>query len=443
METFITIAQFVLSLSILIILHECGHFFPAKWFKTKVEKFYLFFDPYFSLFKVQKGETEYGIGWLPLGGYVKIAGMVDESFDMKALKEEPKDWEFRSKPAWQRLIIMLGGVVVNFLLGIFLFGIILFHWGESYIPNSEAKYGMVVGELGEALGLQDGDLVLKVGNVIIDNFNSSLVRQEIIFNEATEMVVLRGEKEVILNIDPENAQALIKYENRDKPLFGLAYPTIIEEVTQGSNAEKGGLESGDQIIGVNDLETPYFAQFVIELSAKASEEINLSVIRNTDTLSMLALVGRDGRLGFAALNISEFIVFKNEKFAFGTALGLGVKKSYKFIADQIKAFGQIFRGKIKAKDSLGSLISIGSMYGTVWDWHRFWNLTAMLSILLGFINLLPIPALDGGHVMFLLFEVITGIKPSDKVLEYSTMAGFLLIMMLMVYALGIDIMRLF
>ncbi|MDG2450644.1 MAG: RIP metalloprotease RseP [Saprospiraceae bacterium] len=443
MDLLITIAQFMLSLCILIILHECGHFFPAKWFKTKVEKFYLFFDPYFSLFSIKKGETEYGIGWLPLGGYVKIAGMVDESFDTDALKEEPKEWEFRSKPAWQRLIIMLGGVTVNFILGILLFAMILWHWGESYIPTEGAKYGMVVEELGEHLGLQDGDLVLSVGSKDMDRFESYLVKQEILFNEAETLVVKRNGREITLNV-PENYTSLISaYENREKSLFTLAYPNIISEITSGSNAQKAGLLAGDQIIGVNGIETPFYVQFASAMSSKVSEEVNIKYLRSSDTITTSVMVDEHGKLGYFGSLPTDFIEIASEKYAIGPALGMGCEKSYNFIASQIKAFGQMFRGKIKAQDSLGSFISIGGMFGSEWDWHRFWNLTAMLSILLAFINLLPIPALDGGHVMFLLFEVITGVKPSDKVLQYATMGGFFLIMMLMIYAVGLDIMRLF
>jgi len=433
----------MLSLSILIILHECGHFFPAKWFKTRVEKFYLFFDPYFSLLKIKKGDTEYGIGWLPLGGYVKISGMVDESFDLEALKEEPKEWEFRSKPAWQRLIIMLGGVIVNFILGVVLFALILFHWGETYIPTLGAKHGIVVEELGKQLGLQDGDLVLKVDDVSIDRFESFLVKQEIIFGEASEMTIRRGGRDITIPIDPQVAQQLSVYENKDKSLFTLAFPTIVDAVTESSNAEKAGITKGDQIIGINDISTPFFVQFARELSNQASQNIELSLIRSSDTIRLAALVGDDGKLGFVPRSTDSFVEIESLKYGIGPAFAKGFNRSYGFIGDQINAFGQMFRGKIKAKDSLGSFISIGGMFGTEWNWQRFWTMTAMLSILLGFINLLPIPALDGGHVMFLLFEVLTGVKPSDRVIEYATMGGFLLIMTLMIYALGLDIMRLF
>ena len=443
MDILITTAQFMLSLCILIILHECGHFFPAKWFNTKVEKFYLFFDPYFSLFSVKKGETEYGIGWLPLGGYVKIAGMVDESFDTEALKEEPKEWEFRSKPAWQRLIIMLGGVTVNFILGILLFAVILWHWGESYIPTEGAKHGMAVEELGRELGLQDGDLVLSVGEVPIDRFESFLVKQEILFNEAESLVVRRDNKEITLDVPDGFSQIISAYENREKTLFTLAYPNIIEQITEGSNAQKAGLLAQDQVIGINGEHTPYYVQFAAAMASIKSEAVNLTLLRGADTLTINVMADENGKLGYNGILPNNFIEVASERYDMGPALVKGCQKSYNFISSQIKAFSQMFRGKIKASDSLGSFISIGGMFGSEWDWHRFWNLTAMLSISLAFINLLPIPALDGGHVMFLLFEVISGRKPSDKVLEYATMGGFFLILTLMIYAIGLDIMRLF
>ena len=448
MDLLITITQFLFSLSIIVILHECGHYFPAKWFKIKVEKFFLFFDPNIgewdgSIFSFKKGDTKYGVGWLPLGGYVKISGMVDESFDTDVLNEEPKEWEFRSKPAWQRLIIMVGGVVVNLILGVLLFAMIFSYWGESYVPTENAKYGLVVDQLGEELGLQDEDLVIKVGEKDIDRFESSLVKQEILFNGATDLTVKRKGENVTLNIPEDFMSKISSYENRDASLFTFAFPNEVVEVREDGNAQKAGLMVGDFIIGIENISTPYFAQFARELSSKKSEPVDISVLRNSDTLSLEVMVDDNGKIGYFGNTLNHFIEVESYKYPIGTAFIKGYKKSVKFITDQIKAFGQIFKGKIKAKDSLGSMISIGGMFGTEWNWFRFWNLTATLSILLGFINLLPIPALDGGHVMFLLYEVITRRKPSDRFLEYATMAGFFFLILLMIYALGLDIMRLF
>jgi len=333
-------------------------------------------------------------------------------------------------------------VTVNFMLGILLFAMILFHWGEEYIPIDGTQYGMAVEKLGEELGLKDGDVVLKVGEVKMEKFDAGLVAKEIIINEATVLTVLRGENEVQLPVPQEIAQQLSSYENRGQSLFTWRFPNIVDEVVVDGNAEKAGIIKGDQIVGIDGISTPFFHQFFENLGDQAGQNVQLSLLRGSDTLIMDVAVTEDGKIGYI-FNAHKHAEVESKYYAPGPALAGGLIKSYVFISDQIKAFGQIFRGKMKAKDSLGSLISIGGLFGTTWNWQRFWMMTAMLSILLGFINLLPIPALDGGHVMFLLFEAVTGIKPSDKVLEYATMGGFFLLIALMVYALGLDIMRLF
>ncbi len=443
MDTLITIGQFALSLSILIILHECGHFFPARWFKTRVEKFYLFFDPWFSLFKVKKGETEYGIGWLPFGGYVKISGMIDESFDKEQMAGPPQPWEFRSKKAWQRLIIMLGGVTVNFILGIVLFAFILMQWGEEYLPNENAKFGIAAEELGREMGLQDGDLVLSVGGVFLDKFSPAQVAKEIVINEAESLSVRRNDEVIELPIPENFVQLLSAYENKDKILFSIRYPLMVKGLPEGSNGKEIGLQIDDALLTINGEPVQYAHEFAQVRDAYIGKEIILGVLRGNDTLYFDTALDENGLIGFEPYPPSHFFSSESTKYGLASALAGGVNQSYTFIADQAKAFGQMFRGKIKASDSLGSFITIGKMYGSSWDWRRFWWMTATLSVLLGFINLLPIPALDGGHVMFLLWEVLTGRKPSDKVLEYSTMVGFFLLILLMVYALGLDISRLF
>lgn len=443
MDIWITIGQFALSLSILIILHECGHFFPARWFNTKVEKFYLFFDPWFSLFKFKKGDTEYGIGWLPLGGYVKIAGMIDESFDKEQMKGPEQPWEFRSKPAWQRLIIMVGGVTVNLILGILLFAYILFHWGENYLSNENAKYGMAVEELGERIGLQDGDLIYSIEGVEVKKFDPNELNKQIVIDGARNFQVLRDGKTKDITIEDEIALGLATFENKDKHLFSIRIPVTIGEIAPGLSAEKAGLKTDDQIIAVNGVSTFYFDEFKDQAEQLKNQNVALLIIRAADTLNTSATFDSLGRLGFLSYAEDHYLDFSKQEYALGAALVGGWNKSFGFIGDQAKAFGQMFKGKIKAKDSLGSFITIGGMFGNQWDWRRFWTMTAMLSVLLAFINLLPIPALDGGHVMFLLWELISGRKPSDKVLEYSTMVGFMLLVGLMIYALGLDIMRQF
>ena len=441
MDLAITIGQFMLSLSILIVLHELGHFLPAKWFKTKVEKFYLFFDPWFSLWKVKKGDTEYGIGWLPLGGYVKIAGMIDESFDKEQMKQPPQPYEFRSKPAWQRLIIMLGGVTVNFILGIILFGFVLFNWGEEYIPSSSIKDGIYADSLVIEIGLQDGDKILFIGDKPFEKFTQSVIIREIVINDADKLVVDRNGQEINLPIDPKFVEILSSQKNRDKQIFGARLPIKVKTVFEDSPAQKAGVLPNDQIIGIGGVSTPFLHEFVREAIKYPDVQTDLLVLRGqNDTLTFPITLTQSSELGVERIIPYEI---SRDKYSLGQAIPAGFNKSYSFIRDQVIAFKKMFQGKIKAKESLGSVISIGSMFGSEWRWDRFWNLTAMLSILLGFLNLLPIPALDGGHVMFLLFEVVTGIKPSDRVIEYATLAGFILLILLMVYALGLDISRFF
>ncbi len=436
----ITIAQFILSLSILVVLHEFGHFLPAKWFKTRVEKFYLFFNPYFSLVKKQIGETEWGIGWLPLGGYVKISGMIDESMDKEQMEGPPQPWEFRSKKAWQRLIIMLGGVTVNFVLGFFLFGIIIFTWGKSYLPTANVTEGIYVDSLGLELGLQDGDHILKVGDVAFEKFNQGVIFRELAINDAQTISVKRNGQQVDLPVTEDHVFMLTSHSNGGKQLFAPRIPTVINEIIEKSRAESLGLQSGDRLIAINGVNTKYFHEFTEELGKSKGVESNLTYIRNNkDTLSANFNLEEEELLGFT--NVMPATVA--EKFGFGRSMIMGVEQGVGFLTDQMKAFGKMFTGKIKAKESLGSFITIGKQFGTTWDWRRFWNMTAMLSIILAFLNLLPIPALDGGYVMFLIYEVISGRKPSDKFMEYSTMAGFFLLMIFMLYAIGLDISRLF
>ncbi len=436
----ITSLQFLLSLSILVVLHELGHFGAAKWFKTRVEKFYLFFNPGFSLFKKQIGETEYGVGWLPLGGYVKISGMIDESFDKEQMALPPQPWEFRSKPAWQRLIIMVGGVVVNIILGIFLFSMILMIWGESYIDPDSVKDGIAVSELAHELGLRDGDKVLKVGDRVFDKFNSGIISKELIINGANTILVKRNGGEHTIQVDGEVVKKLTKYENSKEVLIAPRYPYEIGQVKAGGPGEQAGIKLDDKIIAVNGEPTPYLHQINKRLAEIEDPQVTLDLMRGSE-LVQAQVERKDGKIGIVTRNFDTYVDRKKQEYSLGQAIPAGWNKSWGFLGDQIKAFGQMFSGKIKAKDSLGSFITIGKMFGPEWNWERFWTMTASLSLLLGFLNLLPIPALDGGYVMFLLFESVTGIKVPDRVMEIATMAGFALLMILMVYALGLDIFR--
>jgi len=439
----VTILQVIASLSILVTLHECGHFFPARWFNTKVEKFYLFFDPWFSLFKVQKGDTEYGIGWLPLGGYVKIAGMIDESFDKEQMAGPAQPWEFRSKPAWQRLIIMLGGVTVNFILGVVIFSLMFWHWGDSYIDNSSLPAGVYVDSIAMEIGLRDGDQIKYLGDQPFDKFNGRLISKAIIIDNIKDITVVRDGSEMKIPVDPKFVGELSAYGNNKAELVQPRVPGFVEVVDKDSPAEGAGMIAGDRIIGLNGKNTTYLQEFRESLAEQSSDDINVTVLRDgRDTINM-PMTLKDGRMGIMWRPLDKILTFKDQKYSLAECWGPGWKRSTGFLSDQISAFGQMFSGKIKAKDSLGSFISIGKMFGDEWDWRRFWGMTAMLSLLLGFLNLMPIPALDGGHVMFLLWEVITGRKPNEKVMEYATMIGFFLLIVLMIYAIGLDISRLF
>lgn len=433
--------QLMLSLSILIVLHEMGHFFPARWFNTRVEKFYLFFDPWFSLFKIKRGDTEYGIGWLPLGGYVKISGMIDESFDKEQMQQPPQPWEFRSKPAWQRLIIMLGGVTVNFILGFLLYGMVLFVWGEKYLPAENAKYGIWADSLGYEMGFRDGDKILAVGDQPFDKFNDKTVLRAIVINDVNTIKVNRDGRDTILKIDDKFVDILTRHENKNQVLFWPRYPFIVGGFVKDLPGESSGLEVEDEIIAFNGQLTPFFSDFYNLAQKNKGQKVNITVKRDGQERTFETEVNKNGMVGIRPYSPGHVLGMATEKYPISKAIPAGFSKGWSFLEDQVKAFGQMFRGKIKASESLGGFGTIGSMFGNVWDWERFWTMTAILSLILAFMNLLPIPALDGGHVMFLLYEVITGRKPSDKFLETATLIGFVLIIGLVLYANGLDIIR--
>ncbi|MCO6460327.1 MAG: RIP metalloprotease RseP [Saprospiraceae bacterium] len=442
MDVVIMIAQLILSLSILVILHELGHFIPAKLFKTRVEKFYLFFDPWFSLFKTKRGDTEYGIGWLPLGGYVKISGMVDESMDKEFTKRPPQPWEFRSKKAWQRLIIMIGGVTVNFILGFLIFGFLLYFYGEKKLSISEMKYGIATTQLAKDMGLQDGDHILKIGDNTVKYFNGAEVAKDVLLNNVRTIEVDRNGIATKINI-PESAVAKLSANQKEAVgMLAPRFPTVVYKIDQASSGAKAGLKEGDQIIGIDDHSTPYFNDLTTELQKLKGKNVDLSVIRSGDTMTVSKVpISEQGLIGFNPAPLSEFFKLDTLKYSFFQAMPTGFKNGYDFIATQVAAFGQMFTGKIKPSESLGGFASITKLFPTQWDTERFWNITAILSLILGFMNLLPIPALDGGYIMFLLWEVITGKKVNDKVMEVATTVGMILLLGLLLYANGLDVVR--
>jgi regulator of sigma E protease len=434
-------AQFILSFSILVILHEMGHFLPAKWFKCRVEKFYLFFNPWFSLFKKKIGETEYGLGWIPLGGYVKISGMIDESMDREQMKQPAQPWEFRSKPAWQRLIIMLGGVTVNVILAIIIFISITWVWGEEYLPPQNVKYGLSADSLGATMGLKDGDVIYKVGNEVVkDEFK---ITPQILTTDATNLTVLRDGHQLQLPVPNTMIKSLSKTKGAD--FVSIRFPSIVETFTKNSNAEKAGLKKGDKLIGVDSVYTPFFQDFQTEIRKRAASNVTVIALRGSDTVRISVKVNEEGMIGVAPLSDIKKLGFQTEikKYSFSESIPAGFKRCWKTLSNYMTGLKQIFTGRVAAKDSLGSVISIGNIFPGVWDWESFWTLTAVFSIILAFMNVLPIPGLDGGHALFTVYEMITGHKPSDKFIEYAQMVGMVLLLGLMLYAFGLDIWRLF
>lgn len=437
MEVFVKIAQLILSLSILVILHEFGHFMFAKLFGTRVEKFYLFFNPWFSLFKFKKGETEYGIGWLPLGGYVKISGMIDESMDKEQMKKPPQPWEFRSKPSWQRLIIMLGGVMVNFLLAIIIYILILFAWGEEYLPTENVKYGILVDSIGVKMGLMNGDRIISIDNQEIENFYQII--PDIILNERKTIQIKRDGRLLEVKIPKEVIPALIKGDGRIDVRLPFS-PLVVEGFIKESPSKKAGLQTGDEILGLSNMTFEYYDEFKKRLGENKETEIILQVKRNGKNLDIPVIVNYQGMIGIRR-NIEEFLEFKKVEYGFFESIPAGIAKGIKTTQNYLKQFKLIFSKDTKAYKSLGGFITIGSIFPGVWNWQAFWNLTAFLSIILAIMNILPIPALDGGHVMFLLYEVITSRKPSDKFLEYAQMTGMIILLSLLLFANGNDIIR--
>ncbi len=439
MEVFVKIAQLLLSLSILVILHEAGHFMFAKLFKTRVEKFYLFFDPWFSLIKFKKGETQYGIGWIPLGGYVKISGMIDESMDKEQMKKPAEPWEFRSKPSWQRLIIMLGGVMVNFLLAIVIYIMVLFVWGEEYLPTENVKYGILVDSVGIEMGLRIGDKILSVDNQEVENFYQII--PDIVLNERKTIQIKRDGRLMEVKIPEESIPLLIKGKGRIDVRIPFS-PLIVEDFLKESPAKNAGLQTGDEILGINNESYKYYDQFKKKLDESIGEKVSLQIKRNSNNLEIPVVVNNQGMIGIRR-DVKDFFEFRKIEYGFFESIPAGITKGVETLQDYLKQIKLIFSKDTKAYESLGGFITIGSIFPGVWDWYAFWNLTAFLSIILAIMNILPIPALDGGHVMFLLYEVVTGRKPGDKFMEYAQMTGMIILLALLLFANGNDVIRLF
>lgn len=450
----VQIAQFIAALSLLIVLHEGGHFLFAKLFKTKVEKFYLFFDflfPFsnilpFSLWKKKIGETQYGIGWFPLGGYVKIAGMVDESMDKEQMAKPPQPWEFRSKPAWQRLLIMLGGIIVNVLTAFIIYAFILFIWGEKKLPMSELKSGIEVSDsLAYKLGFQDGDKIKKVNGEEVVYYNDLMP----MMLYAKNVTLNRNGKDTTLAMPINFVEQLV--DNKSKMIFSVPFPAVVGKVIKGENAEKAGFQENDKVVSVNGIPTNTFLAMRGELEKNKGQQVPIGVERSNQIVTLNTQVSSNGTIGFQTMapgnneELAKMTGMKMDvkKYSFFEAIPAGVIMGKNKIADYLNQFKLIFNPKTGAYKGVGGFDAMRKIFPTDWNWYSFWQITAFISLALAVMNLLPIPGLDGGYVVFTLWEMITGRKPNEKFMEVVTTIGLILILLLMVVVNGNDILKYF
>lgn len=436
--------QLLLALSILVILHEFGHYITAKWFKCRVEKFFLFFDPWFALVKKKVGDTVYGIGWLPLGGYVKISGMIDESMDKEAMKQPPQEWEFRSKPAWQRLIVMLGGVIMNILVAFVIYAFILMIWGDKKIPTASMKYGVhVVDSTMYKMGIRNGDKILEIDGKEVADYEK--LRRSLLLGSS--VTVDRNGQKVNLTLDEDLIGQLV--ENRNKEVSGFVEvrkPAIVFFVPDTSNAYKAGLRKDDKLIAIDSVRFEFYDELQNQLNLKKDKIVQLTVERAGQEISFPVPISNEGKIGFAPYGYNYqqmdslgWVKLNVTKYGFLAAFPAGVKKAGNELMFYIDQFKKILNPKTGAYKGVGGFKAMGSIFPKYgWDWEQFWRITAFLSIVLAFMNLLPIPALDGGHVMFTLYEMITRRKPNEKFLEYAQVVGMVLLLGLMLYANGND-----
>ena len=429
--------QFFASLSLLVMIHEFGHYITARIFKIRVEKFYIFSNPWFSLYKRKIGETEYGIGWLPLGGYVSLAGMIDESMDLEQMKQEPQPWEFRTKPAWQRLIVMLAGITMNVLLAMGIYSAMLYTWGENYYHNDDMVYGYSFNEAGESLGFVDGDKIISIDGEAIGNVRE-IDKKLIIADENRSVVVERGGEQVTLTLPLEELVAM----RENGSIIGFYQPIIpfiIEEVVMDS-AKDSGLLANDEIIAIDDTHVEDFFAGKELLAKAAGRNAEIDIVRNaTDTLRLTAPVNAEGQIG---VNV-KMITPRSVEYGLFESIPAGIRRTGSEIASYWDQLKMIVNPKTKSYKEVGGFIAIGNIFPSEWNWQSFWSLTALLSVILAIMNILPIPGLDGGHALFTLWEIITRRKPSDKFLEVMQYIGLGLLLLLLVYANGSDIVKLF
>lgn len=439
METLLKILQVILALSILVLVHEFGHFFFARLFKIRVEKFYLFFDIGFSIFKFKpkNSETEYGIGWLPLGGYCKISGIIDESMDKEAMKQDPKPWEFRSKPAWQRFLVMFGGVFFNFILAILVYAATLFTWGDEYLKTQDAVYGIQCNDLALDMGFEHGDKIISFDNEKVEKFHELQIT--LARNQATHAQIIRGGNTITLKIDQNYLPLVLKTPD----MFTLRIPFQILEVPDTS-LNAGILLPGDRIVSINSREATTIQDIQPILAQNKGMTLPVSILRNGEIIENNIHINANGIIGIILDgDYSKLFNLTTVKYSLISSIPAGLNKATSTITNYFKELGLIFSPKTEAYKSVGSFIAIGKIFPSFWNWEIFWNITAWLSIMLAVINLLPIPALDGGHILFLLYEIITQRKPSDRFLEYAQIVGMMILFGIMFLAFGNDIYRLF
>lgn len=436
METFLIKAlQLILSLSILVVVHEFGHYIFARMFKIRVEKFYLFFDAGFALFryKPKNSETEYGVGWLPLGGYVKISGMIDESMDKEQMALPAKPYEFRSKPAWQRLLVMVAGVIFNLLLAFFIYSMVLFTWNDTYLPLEKVTQGMEFSSAAKSAGFQDGDILLMADNKKLDRFG---VRTLLDIADAETVTVKRNGEIVKLQMQEDIMKNLLT----DKEGFAnIRIPSVVYDTNEGSAAEQAGLVKGDSIVSINGVETASFGELRNQLESYKNEVVTLGYYRNGSLMSADVQADSAGTLGFFVTPAGLIYGAVTVEYGFFESFPAGIRMGVQTLKDYIAQFKYVFTKE--GASSLGGFGAIGGLFPAQWNWHSFWMMTAFLSVILAFMNILPIPALDGGHVMFLIYEVVARRKPNEKFMEYAQLAGMVLLISLVLYANGMDIIR--
>lgn len=437
MDVIIRIIQVILALSILVVIHEFGHFVFARLFKIRVEKFYLFFPPAIFKYKPKNSDTEWGIGSIPLGGFCKISGMIDESMDKETMAQEPQPWEYRTKPAWQRLLVISGGVLFNFIFAMILYSAILYTWGEEYLKNDDAKYGIQTNALSAEMGFRDGDRILAFDDMVPDNFAELQI--DLVRSQAKTATVLRHGDTIVLELDQDYIPAILNTPG----MFMLATPVAVAQVPDTSINASAGLMAGDRFVKVADTDIHSFSGLQSALAKHKGEITPIEFRRGEELITQHLQVDENGKIEVILQNdISDFHITQKEYTIF-SAIPAGVTKAFSTIGDYIKELGLIFSPKTEAYKSVGSFIAIGSIFPTAWNWEAFWNIVALLSVMLAVINLLPIPALDGGHIVFTLYEMITGRKPSDKFMEYAQMAGMIFLLLIMFLAFENDILRLF